>query len=86
MDREMLWRQFDALPPEGQRQVADFIAFLLAHSGRNRPAKPSVRPPLAKEPFVGIWQHRPDMEDSTAWVRAIRTREWRGGEHSIDPG
>ena len=85
MDRENLWRDFDALPPEGQRQVADFVAFLLARSGRIRPAKPSARPPLAEEPFVGIWQGRPDMEDSTAWVRAVRAREWRARENCVDP-
>ena len=46
----------------------------------------AAAPPLAEEPFVGIWQDRPDMEDSSAWVRAIRAREWRGGGNGVDPG
>lgn len=38
METEEIWRQFSALPPEAQREVADFIAFLQmryspSHSG-----------------------------------------------------
>jgi hypothetical protein len=86
MDRETLWRKFDALPPEGQQEVVDFITFLLARFGRRRPTKPPVRTPLAEEPFIGIWRDRADMEDSTAWVRAARAREWGGEERGVDTG
>ncbi len=86
MDSERLWREFEALPPDRQRLVADFIPFLLARSDQTRPPKPSSRPPLAEVPFAGIWRNRPDMEDSTAWVRAVRAREWGGGENPADAG
>jgi hypothetical protein len=76
MDLEKVWRQLEALPPEAQRQVADFIAFLYARSQRSRHPQRSRKPKLAEEPFVGIWEDREDLRDSTAWVRSIRQREW----------
>ncbi|WP_295438083.1 hypothetical protein [uncultured Thiodictyon sp.] len=63
-----------ALPLEQQVEVWDFIEFLGArHSGQAR-ARP-LRP-LRDEPFVGMWQDRKDMADSTAWVRDLRAKEW----------
>ena len=38
-------------------------------------AKPKRRP-LTEEPFVGMWQDRKDMTDSSGWVRKSRKREW----------
>ena len=32
--------------------------------------------PLQKEPFVGMWENREDMAESTEWVRRTRQREW----------
>ena len=63
-----------ALPPEQQVEVRDFIEFLGArHSGQAR-ARPFG--PLRDDPFVGMWQDRKDMADSTAWVRDLRATEW----------
>ncbi|PSB13151.1 hypothetical protein C7B61_21440 [filamentous cyanobacterium CCP1] len=31
------------------------------------------------EPFVGMWQDRDEMADSTAWVRTIRQQHWTDG-------
>ncbi|EKU96520.1 hypothetical protein Lepto7375DRAFT_0526 [Leptolyngbya sp. PCC 7375] len=28
--------------------------------------------------FVGMWKDRPELEDSTAWVRQLREQQWRG--------
>jgi AbrB family looped-hinge helix DNA binding protein len=39
----------------------------------------SDRRPLQEEPFVGMWQDREDMADSTQWVRQAREREWNRG-------
>jgi len=67
------------LPPEAQRQVLDFIAFLRTQympPRRRKTRKPSK---LAKEPFVGMWRNRTDMKDSSAWVRNSRQHEW--GKH-----
>jgi hypothetical protein len=31
---------------------------------------------LADEPFIGMWQDREDIRDSTRWLRDLRKREW----------
>ena len=33
---------------------------------------------LENSPFVGMWKDRPELEDSTAWVRQVREQQWRG--------
>ena len=76
MNREQLWREFDALSPQGQQLVANFIAYL--HS-RTSQGTDTGQPGLADfehEPFVGLWQDRDDLMDSTSWVRRLRAREW----------
>lgn len=73
---ERVWREYTALPPELQKQVADFITFLRTRYAPVRVSKPAKRARLADEPFIGIWSDREDMQDSTAWVRNIRQSEW----------
>jgi hypothetical protein len=75
MKQTKVWRDYATLPPELQNEVADFIAFLKMRSlppqiRRNKRTK------LASEPFVGMWRNRKDMQDSRAWVRNVREREW----------
>ena len=31
---------------------------------------------LRADPAIGMWKDREDMEDSAAWVREVRQREW----------
>ncbi len=31
---------------------------------------------LTDEPFIGMWQDREDMQDSSQWVRHLRQQEW----------
>ncbi|MCP4538881.1 MAG: type II toxin-antitoxin system VapB family antitoxin [Chloroflexi bacterium] len=31
---------------------------------------------LAQDPVVGMWADRPEMQDSSAWVRQLRRRQW----------
>jgi hypothetical protein len=76
MKEQKIWQDFDALPPELQQQVADFISFLRTRYTPSRSTKISKRTRLANEPFIGMWHNREDMRDSTAWVRSIREREW----------
>ncbi len=76
MTHEEMLREFASLPPEGQQQVADFIAFLQDRYGNSLPAKVVERKELSSENFVGMWRDREDMQDSTAWVRRIRESEW----------
>ncbi|MDZ4718588.1 MAG: hypothetical protein SH847_09050 [Roseiflexaceae bacterium] len=75
MDQKTLWQAYRSLPNEAQHQITDFIAFLRTKYrtlSTNEPAPTA----LADEPFVGIWEARTDISESTAWVRATRKQEW----------
>lgn len=76
MTHEEILREFASLPPEGQRQVVDFIAFLHQRYGRlNRVEEPETSD-LTEHGFIGMWRDREDMQDSSTWVRSSREREW----------
>jgi hypothetical protein len=66
------------LPPEAQRQILDFIAFLKVRYKIDRPEKKAVSNKIASEPFIGIWEGRKEMKDSSQWVRNTRKTEWFG--------
>ena len=76
MTNEELLRHFASLPPEGQRQVLELIAALREHFDTPRPTGDSPDSGLEHDGFVGMWRDREDMEDSGAWVRGVREREW----------
>jgi hypothetical protein len=76
MNQKTAWQRFSDLPPEAQQQVLDFIAFLQMRYAPSRPRKTAKSPKLAKEAFIGMWQNRADLQDSTKWVRNLREREW----------
>ncbi|MFQ5344169.1 MAG: DUF2281 domain-containing protein [Anaerolineae bacterium] len=69
-------QEIASLPPEVQRQVIDFVAFLKMRYPTWQTIKRTERTLLADEPFIGMWREREDMQDSTAWVRDLRRREW----------
>ena len=69
-------RQIASLPFEAQKEVIDFVAFLKARHPTALRARKTRRIKLANEPFVGMWQDRKDMQDSAAWMRRLRNREW----------
>jgi len=69
-----IFRDIKSLPPEAQKEVRDFVAFLKTRYALvPRRAK---RTPLEKEPFVGLWKERAEMRDSVRWVRTLRETEW----------
>lgn len=72
MNQQKVWQDFSSLPDEAQRQVADFIQFLHSRYAESRAKRAEPATDLAKEPFIGIWSGRDDMQDSSAWVRGIR--------------
>ena len=76
MNQEELWRELKSLPPQAQREVIDFIAFLRGRYEPPRPSNKSIRKNMAAEPFIGIWRNRADLSDSSKWVRTISEREW----------
>ena len=75
MEQDKIINELTNLPPEAQRQVFDFIAFLKT---RYKPAsvRKSKVADWSKEPFVGIWKDREDMNDSESWVRQTRRTQW----------
>jgi len=75
MSQEDILTQFDSLPPNAQQQVLDFIAVLKARYADYQPSEGEVAS-IAEEGFIGMWRDREDMQDSTAWVRRGREREW----------
>jgi len=76
MSNEDVLSQFNSLPPEGQRQVIDLIASLRQQYNSSQATDNQTSLELTEEGFIGIWRDRDDMQDSTAWVRNNREREW----------
>ena len=76
MNQGKIWREFIALPPEAQQQVADFIVDLQTRYQEIRAAKKFDQDSLTEDQFIGLWRDREDMQDSRAWVRRIREQEW----------
>ena len=71
-------REIASLPPAVQQQVADFVAFLKARYPTVHPVEETRPIELIREPFIGMWRDREDMQESTAWVRRLRHQEWEG--------
>jgi hypothetical protein len=80
MEATSLFRDIGALPPEAQKQVSDFVAFLKLRYPVVQAARKVGKVQLADEPFIGMWRGREDMQDSSAWVRRVRESEWERGQ------
>lgn len=70
-----IWQQFITLPPNAQALVADFIAFLKQRYQQPQSTEQQEQQDWRDEPFIGIWQDRENLQDSTQWVRATRSSE-----------
>lgn len=70
MNTAQLLHDLEQLPPEAQHQVEDFIAFIKSRYQ----SVPKTK--LSEEEFVGMWRDRPEMQDSTEWVKNTRQSEW----------
>ncbi len=81
-NQESILRDLLALPPEAQKMVVDYIAYLRLHYTQVLQEETEALPDLQDEPFIGLWRDRADMTDSGAWVRATRTREWCSRNHA----
>lgn len=49
---------------------------ILLHEKAFRALSSSDSSNLGEELFVGMWQGREEMEDSTTWVRSVRQQHW----------
>jgi hypothetical protein len=79
MEATLLVQDIASLPPEAQKQVLDFVAFLKTRYPAQSRGRKVKRTKIADEPFIGMWRDREDMQDSGAWVRRLREREWEQG-------
>ena len=71
-----LSRQYEDLPAEAQRQLADFAEFLRQKYKDAPSMQPRRATELKDEPFIGMWRDREDLEDSSQAVRELRKSEW----------
>ncbi len=76
MEQQNINNDISSLPPEAQRQVSDFIEFLKIRYKKNQPIKRKNRNKIGDDPFIGIWEGRKDMNDSSQWVHSTRESEW----------
>ncbi len=76
MEQEKIFSDISNLPPEAQRQVVDFIAFLRKRYKRPQNEKQNRHVNLVNEPFIGIWKDRKDMKNDGMWLRNVRKTEW----------
>ena len=79
MEATDLMRDIGSLPPEAQKQVSDFVAFLKTRYPVAKATRRTRRTKLTDEPFIGMWRDREEMKDSSAWVRRLRESEWERG-------
>jgi hypothetical protein len=70
MAKKDLINQIEQLPPEAQREAADFVDFLSKKYLQQDNS--SSEKSILDSPFRGMWKDREDMKDSTQWVRNIR--------------
>ena len=66
-----LAKDIELLPLDGQKQVVDFVNYIKTRYN-NKTLRNQRSFELSKDPFIGMWQDRNDMADSTEWVRKIR--------------
>lgn len=76
MTQQQFLQAYRSLPEEAKRQVADFVAFLQQKYQTDQPGQEQFGKRFENEPFIGMWQDYPELEDSTAWVRQARLTEW----------
>jgi hypothetical protein len=75
MTDEELLQEIMSLPLEGQRQVIEFITFLRQRYEQGQ-SSGRYASKLSSEGFVGMWQDREDLNQSSEWMRRSREAEW----------
>jgi hypothetical protein len=76
METEKIFNDISSLPPEAQKQVKDFVAFLRVRYRKSAKKEIGQMQKIKDEAFIGIWKDREEMKDSGDWLRAIRKAEW----------
>jgi len=76
MEEKGFYKKFESLPIEAQKQVLLFIDFLQKKYDSRR-KRTRGKKSIANQKFVGVWEDRKDLQDSSKWVRNIRKKEWK---------
>jgi hypothetical protein len=76
MKQAQMLQEFDALPTEAQKLVAELVTFLSKEYRRSKSSRKKNAVNLLDEKFIGIWKDRGEMRDSNAYVRNLRKTEW----------
>ncbi len=77
MDELTLSKKIKKLPPEAKKQVSDFVDFIYQrYSPKSTPEHPP-KGKIAESSFFGIWKDRPEMDDSSQWVKNVRKSQWQ---------
>ena len=63
MTQQQFWQVYRSLPDEAKRQVADFVAFLQQKYLADEPGQPQLGKRFEDEPFIGMWQDDPELEE-----------------------
>jgi len=73
---QLLLSDFSSLPPGAQQEAMDFLSFLKLRYNQHTKQRVEEFSSIRSEEFIGMWRGRADMEDSNAWVRDLRSKEW----------
>lgn len=63
MTQQQFLQAYRSLPDEAKRQVVDFIAFLQQKYQAEQPEQQQIGRRFDNEPFIGMWQDYPELED-----------------------
>ena len=77
MNMQTIIHDIETLPPEKQEEVADFIAFIKTRLEIQKEKTLVTSAGKHFDSFFGMWADREAMEDSSLWVRKLRSDEWR---------
>ncbi len=76
MNQTRILQNFNALPAEAQELVSSLVAFLGREHQRSKSSRKKNAINLTDDKFIGLWQDRDDMQDSSAYIRTLRKNEW----------
>lgn len=76
MTYEEILKELASLPPEGQEKAAEFIASLREYYAQQEEGSAQRNLDFTNSGFFGIWRDRPEMQDSSEWLRQLRKHEW----------
>ncbi|MBZ0201160.1 MAG: hypothetical protein K8H86_14905 [Ignavibacteriaceae bacterium] len=75
MENEGFYNKFESLPIEAQKQVLTFVDFLNKRY-ESKMKRTRKRKSIKDNKFVGMWEDRKDLNDSSSWIKNLRKKDW----------